>query len=397
MGRGLTSHRHPQAKSHRCPLGCPIPDWSWRPDAPCPASGPTCRVLSPGHQLLLPHRGGEPLPLAWEGNCTLSSRLVPGLAALGKTEVRVLMASVWGVPPRGPSLRCPHWEFISNPRDPRAGAPCPADSPALHSAKRTVCYDIPHPWWERAASRRAAVWPQEGSALTNPLLQRTVSWAFFTLVQLRPFLRNPFHGPSCGRQPLLAPPPARPPPRRVLRQPPWSAAISPATSVPPAPSSLSSAGGPAGRSGPLSWAHSRTSVASGLAPIVRRLTRHVSWDLSLCGLFSPLENLGRALAELQGNVFLKDLKLLNVKQNQAPGPRKLCQPGGWEDVCSRGLGGSVVPLRPRSCAQPSTEADRGPDSTDADGGPVREEADGGPARGGGRQLSPSTGCAPGRA
>ena len=185
---------------------------------------------------------------------------------------------------------------------------------------------------------QATVWPQEGSALTNSLLQRTVSWVFFTLVQLRPFLGNPFHGPSWGGRPLLRPPPARPPPRRVLRQPPWSAAI-PQPHVPPAPSSPSSAGGPAGRSGPLSWAQSRPSVASGLAPMVRRLTRHVSWDLSLCGLFSPLENLGRAPAELQGNVFLKDLKLLNVKQNQAPGPRKLCQPGGWEEVCSRGLGG----------------------------------------------------------
>lgn len=125
----------------RCALPC-----LWA-DLPCSEPGPPASAAA---------QGGEPLPLAWEGDCTLSSRLVPGLAALGKTEVRVLMASVWGVPPRGPSLRCPHWEFISNPRDPRAGAPCPADSPALHSAKRTVCYDVPHPWWERAASRRVS-------------------------------------------------------------------------------------------------------------------------------------------------------------------------------------------------------------------------------------------------
>lgn len=139
----------------------------------------------------------------------------------------------------------------------RPGGLCPLKTP-------------PHP-----PTLQAAAWPQEGSALTSSLLQRTVSWVFFTLVQLRPFLRNPFHGPSYGRRPLLRPPPARPSPRHVLRQPSWAAAISPATSVPPAPSSPSSAGGPAGRSGPLSWAHSRTSVASGLTPIVQRPTRRV--------------------------------------------------------------------------------------------------------------------------
>ena len=55
---------------------------------------------------------------------------------------------------------------------------------------------------------------------------------------------------------------------------------------------------------------------------------------------------------------------------QPAGLRKGAAP--WVTPC---FPGSVVPLWPWSCAQPSAEADRGPDSTEADGGPAREEAD----------------------